>query len=246
MSDTKITFFMIVTDPDIIIADYAVRSYANIKNISFKLRVYSNWIDPKLKQKYFPSWRKFRYVEIVDNEWQTADNRPTDPKLEGPFEKCHTVWDRELKQITTPYHATVDADFEVLDARFIPVMLERLDKNPKLVAMSTDYSPTNLKCYDSYSNEMIRLNERWHTWFCIYKREALQCNISHAYHEELMPGLVRRNAWDSSGFFQKNLKERYGYQLDGLDSHYQPFFIHYSAFSKNSGVTNKNISYTDG
>jgi hypothetical protein len=68
MDDVKITFFMIVTDRDILIADYAVRSYAKIKGIPFKLRVYSNWISSALKQKYFPAWHKFEFVEIVENE----------------------------------------------------------------------------------------------------------------------------------------------------------------------------------
>ena len=42
MDDVKITFFMIVTDPDLVIADYAVRSYAKIEDRRFTLRIYSN------------------------------------------------------------------------------------------------------------------------------------------------------------------------------------------------------------
>lgn len=48
-NDVKITFFMIVTDRDLVIADYAVRGYGKIKDIPFKLRVYSNWITSTLK-----------------------------------------------------------------------------------------------------------------------------------------------------------------------------------------------------
>lgn len=242
MNNTKITFFMIVTDRDVVIADYAVRSYAKLKDIPFKLRVYSNWVSSALKKKYFSSWRKFEFVEIVENEWQTDDKRPNDPKLEGPFDKCATIWDRELKKIQTPYHATVDADFEILNAKFIPVLLEQLEKNHNLVAISTDYYPTNPECYDSYSDEVIRLNERWNTWFCIYKREALQCNVSHAYYEEIVPGSVRRNAWDETAYFQKALKDIYGFDLEVLDSRYQPCFIHYGAFSKNVAIDKTNVA----
>jgi hypothetical protein len=147
-----------------------------------------------------------------------------------------------LKKIQTQYHATVDNDFEILDAKFISIMLDKLDKNPNLVAMSTDYSPTQTKFYDSYSDEIICLNERWKAWFCIYKREALQCNVSHNYYEETLPNSVRRNAWDSGGYFQKILKENYGFELASLESKYQPYFIHYGAFGRNCNINENNIS----
>ncbi len=241
MNNIQITFFMIVTDRDVVIADWAVRSYAKLKNIPFKLRIYSNWIGSTLKKKYFPTWGNFDFVEIVENEWQTDDKKPNDPKLEGPFEKCATIWDRELKKIQTPLHATVDADFEILDAKFIPVMLEELKNNPKLVAIATDYNPTIEECYDSFSNEVICLNERWNTWFCIYKREALQCNVSHAYYEEIVSGSVSRNAWDETGYFQKALKDVYGFDLAVVSSKYQSCFIHYGAFSKNVDINETNV-----
>jgi hypothetical protein len=241
MNDPKITFFMLVTDRDILIADYAVKSYAKIKNIPFKLQVYSNWISYALKQKYFPLWREFEFVEIIEKEDQTDENKPSNFALEGPFEMGFTIWDRELKKIKTPYYATVDADFEILDAKFISVMLEKLDANPNLVAMSTDYFKTEAEYYDSYSDEVIRLNERWHTWFCIYKREALQCNVSHKYYEEIVHGRVRRNAWDDAGYLQKALKEIHGFELAVLDTQYQSCFVHYGQFSKNIDITENNV-----
>jgi hypothetical protein len=207
MDDVKITFFMIVTDPDLVIADYAVRSYAKIGDRRFTLRIYANWVSSSLKKRYFPRWGKCSFVEIVEPEWQTDENKPTDRRLEGPFERCDTIWDRELRNIDTPYYATVDADFEILDAKFVPVMLARLDNNPNLVAMATDHTPTVTDHYDSYSKEVICLNERWHTWFCIYKRAALKCEVSHAVHVQPLSGPVRYESWDTSGYFQKTLKE---------------------------------------
>jgi hypothetical protein len=243
MDDVKITFFMIVTDPDLVIADYAVRSYAKIGDRRFTLRIYANWVSSSLKRRYFPRWTKFSFVEIVDYEWQTDQNKPTDRRLEGPFERCDTIWDRELKKINTPYYATVDADFEILDGRFVPVMLAQLDSRPNLVAMATDYTPTVQEHYDSYSNEVICLNERWHTWFCIYKREALQCQVPHAYHEEVGSGPVRRYAWDTTGYFQRALREDYGFEFAVLDPKYQPCFIHYGAFSKNRDINDWNVGF---
>jgi hypothetical protein len=246
MENVKITFFMLVTDPDVIIADYAVRSYARIRDVKFKLQIYSNWISSALKQKYFPRWRSYSYVDLVENEGQTDDGKPSDRRLQGPFEHCDTIWDRELKKISTSYFATVDADFEVLDAQFISVMLARLDGDPKLVAMSTDYYPMMPEYYDSYSNEVICLNERWHTWFCIYKREALQCPVSHSYYEEITSGPIRRCAWDSAGYFQKALKDNYGWELTVLDQKYQACFIHYGAFSRNRHINERNVGLYRG
>src|SRR5919109_419404 len=241
MDGVKITFFMIVTDPDLVIADYSVKSYAKIKDLRFKLRIYFNWVSSSFKKRYFPRWRRFPFVEIVEPEWQTDQNKPTDRRLEGPFEKCDTIWDRELGKIDTPYYATVDADFEILDGRFVPFMLAQLDSGPNLVAMATDYTPTVQEHYDSYSNEVICLNERWHTWFCIYKRDALQCEVSHAVHVEALSGPVRYKSWDTSGYFQKALKENYGFELAVLDPKYQSCFIHYGAFSKNRNINEWNV-----
>jgi hypothetical protein len=242
MDDVKITFFMIVTDPDVVIADYAVRSYVKIKGIKFALRIYSNWVSSSLKRRYFPRWRKLPFVEIIEPDGQTDENKPTDRSLEGPFERCDTIWDRELKKIDAPYHATVDADFEILDGQFVLVMLAHLDSDPYLVAMSTDYAPTVTNHYDSYSGNVICLNERWHTWFCVYKREALQCQTPHAVHVEEVSGPVRYNSWDTSGYFQKALKETHGFELAALDPKYQPCFIHYGAFSKNRDINERNVA----
>ncbi len=241
MENIKITFFMLVTTRDIIIADYAIISYTKIKNIPFKLQVYSNWIPCFLKQKYFPAWRQLDYVELIENEWQTDDKCPSGSGLEGRYEKCATVWERELKKIETPYFATVDADFEILDAKFISVMLDKVDAYSNLAVMSTDYQPTIPDYYESYENEVICLQERWNTWFCIYRQEALQCPVSHHYYKEIVPGSEQPKAWDEAGYFQKGLKDIFGFDLAALDAKYQPCFIHYGAFSKNVDINESNV-----
>jgi len=247
MKDAVITFFMIVTDRDIVIADYTVRSYDKIKDIPFKLLIYSNWVSSHLKQKYFGLWKKnLSYVEIIENNHHTEDKRPTDRSLTGPFEYCDPIWDRELPKIQTLYHATVDADFEILDAEFVSVMINRLNNSHKLIAMSVDYNPKIPKYYESYTKEIICINERWHTCFCIYKREALKCNVSHSYHQELTPGPIRRNAWDSSAYFQKVLKDVYGFELCAIESEYQPCFIHYGAFVQNTVINKSNVAIYRG
>jgi hypothetical protein len=238
-----ITFFMLVTDRDMVIADYSVRSYAKITSFPFKLVIYSNWVLSSLRDRYFTEWRKLPYVEIWENPEHTDDRKPQERYLWGPFELCYTIWDRELKKLTsTPYHATVDADFEILDPDFIDEMMRRLEANPKLIAMSAEYNPKTPEYFDSYSNEIITLNERWQTQFCIYKRDALECQVSHMYHVELQPGPVSRSVWDDAGYFQRGLKLM-GYELEVVDPKYAPSFMHYSAFGQNRHIDEHNIAF---
>ncbi len=238
-----VTFFMIVTDRDILIADHAVRSYAKISGVPFRLVVYSNWVLSSLKQQYFPAWRELPYVEIRDNPEHHDDRKPSDAFLYGPFELCYTVWDRELKTLTdTPYHATVDADFEILSDRFIHAMLERFAANPKLGAIATDYNGYDPAYYDGFSDEVIQLNERWQTHFVMYRREALGCPTSHAYHVELVDAPVPRSVWDDGGWFQRSLRVDMGYELEVLPARYRRDYMHYEAMAHNRHIHAGNIA----
>jgi len=243
MSDaTRVTFFMMVTDRDVVIADYAVRSYAKISGVPFKLVIYSNWVLSSLRERYFTQWRQLPFVEVWENPEQTDDRKPQDPALWGPFELCYPVWDRELRKLTdTPFHATVDADFEILDGRFVNEMLRRFDANPRLIALSTDYNPRIPGYRDSYSGRVITLHERRHTHFCMYRRAALDCTVSHAYHEEAQPGTTEVGAWDDAGWFQRALKLA-GNDLEVLDASYRKCFVHYGAFGQNRHITEDNVA----
>jgi hypothetical protein len=233
---------MIVTDRDIVIAHYAIRSYSKIKNLKFKLRIYSNWLSVTLKMKYFPLWRQFPYVEIIENNWQDYMPKPDDPGLQGPYEKRGTILDRELKTILTPYVATVDADFELLNPDFIFWMLDALDAQPNLIAVSYLYVGRKEKYFDSYSQRIMWLDERWHNAFCIYKKKAFECNVSHCQREEPsnMDG-VQCKGWDTSAYFQKALREVHGYQLSALQGKFKDSYIHYENFSNIHFIDQKNV-----
>jgi 2-polyprenyl-3-methyl-5-hydroxy-6-metoxy-1,4-benzoquinol methylase len=240
-ADPIISFFMIVTNHDILIADYTIRSYSLITDFKFKLIVYSNWVSAAYKEKFFEKWRQFDYVEIIDYPWLNDNDRPQDDPfygIEGPYEKCESIWDRELKRIHTQFYATVDADFEILDPIFISVILKQMEDNPNIAAVSTDKTITG-----PYEKDNLMLNERLDTWFCIYRRATLKCSVSHFfYSEELPPGSPYvSNAWDSSGIYQKALKDIYNYDLAVLDRSYHSCFIHYGAFSKHKGISETNI-----
>ncbi|MEO5814959.1 MAG: hypothetical protein ABIT20_06735 [Gemmatimonadaceae bacterium] len=231
-----ITFFMPVTDRDMVIADYSVRSYAKLTGIPFTLVIYSNWVLSSLRAKYFPRWRELPFVEIWENPEHTDDRKPSDKTLWGPFELCYPMWDRELKKLTaTPFHATVDADCEILDEDFVHTMLARFDAHPRLIAMSTDYNPRIESHFESYSNRVITLNERWHTHFCIYRRAALDCPVSHAYFEDA------DGVWDDAGYFQRALRLA-GHDLEVLDRRYRRSYIHYGAFGQNRHIDENNVA----
>jgi hypothetical protein len=243
---SDLTFFLLTTPRDVVLADYAVRSYARIRGVNFTLRVYSNYLLPEQKAYYFPRWERLPFVSIQRNDHQDADlagikDRVESGKLEGPFEYCDSIWDRELPLIDSPLVATVDADFEVLRPRFVYHMLDALASTKDLIAFSTDHSPTSVS-YEPYTRENIILNERNHTWFCIYRREAFTLsNVSHGYYQEVRPKeSIRRNAWDSAAYFQKSLRDR-GYAFRHLPPSYRRQYIHYGAFSKNTSITRRTV-----
>ncbi len=237
---------MIVTPRDAVIADSAVRGYANVRGHDFSLLVYSNYLLPEQKAYYFPRWERWPFVQVARNPHHDADLRRINERiyadsLEGPFEYCDPIWDRELRNLRTPFVATVDADFEIFSGRFLDHMMRRLKADPDLIGFSTDYSPTDI-VHEPYSGNTIVLNERNHTWFCIYKREAFdRSQVSHAFRREMLPGApVERNCWDSAAYFQKSLRDQ-GLRFEYLHGRYRRDFIHYGAFSKNTSVTRDTV-----
>jgi hypothetical protein len=242
----EVTFFMIVTPRDAVIADYAVRSYAKIKDLDFTLLVYSNYLLPEQKAYFFPRWERSHFVEIAANPQHDAEilgmrERIYADALEGPFEYCDPLWDRELRKINTDFVASVDADFEILRPAFIRKMIDQMKAEPDLIGFSTDYSPTGVM-HEPYNGNTIVLNERNHTWFCIYKRKAFErSQVSMAFHREMLVGApIERNCWDSCAYFQKSLRDQ-GLRFAALDASFRRDFIHYGAFSKNTTVTRETV-----
>jgi hypothetical protein len=244
----EVTFFMIVTPRDAVIADYAVRSYHKLRgHLDFSLLVYSNYLLPEQKAYYFPRWERFSYVEIARNPQHDADLRAINArvltdKLEGPFEYCDPLWDRELRKLETPYIATVDADFEIFRPRFVDYLFAQLRAEADLIGYSTDHSPTGV-VHEPYSGNTIILNERNHTWFCVYKRAAFErSQVSMAFHREMLTGApVERNCWDSCAYFQKSLRDQ-GLRFGCVPARFRRDFIHYGAFSKNTSVTRETVA----
>src|SRR5688500_10007568 len=85
------------------------------------------------------------------------------------------------------------------------------------------------------------INERWHTWCCIYRRETGRYlrQVSSFYFERIL-ATGRRHAFDSYASLQQHLIQN-GYRLEALGPEFQRQFIHYGAFSKNKSITKGNV-----
>lgn len=254
MKNARITFFMLVTSKDILIADYAINSYRkiNTERLPYKLFIYANCLSKNQKDEYFNKWKKNPHVEIFDNEEKVKHMNIKKHDIiispegverirEEQNENYDELWTTELKKISTDFYATVDADFEILKPDFIYQMIAYLDENKNTMAMSTDYHQTLYNIYESYCESYVNLWERWNTWFCIYKKETHKCNISHFFYREENPNGIP-TFYDSASLFQKKMKEIFGWELASLDTKHQNEFIHYAAFSKNLSINRGNIS----
>jgi hypothetical protein len=252
MNAPKITFFMLVTNRDASIADYAVKSYQKVQDefkdeLPFVLYIYCNCLKEDIKQKYMPKWSQYGYVQLFDNYEKTktmnlrAGETITSPEgtyrlRDGWCENYDELWTSELRKFQTDYVATVDADFEILSPYFIGEMMDALERDPQLIGISSDYSAGGSQ-YDSYSDQVLNLAERWNTWFCIYKRQAFNCKTSHFFYYDSSNDTV----FDSGAYFQHRLITDFGYRFSAVDSKCHNNFIHYGAFSKNKSVNEKNI-----
>lgn len=266
MSHKGITFFMPVIDSVAIMADYTIASYAKLRDshIPFTLLVYPNFLSPRIKEKHIPKWKRYEYVEIADTAEQEATTRPSPWKEEddhivaeyhvgalqsgsrvykwlGPWERHDVILDTELHKIDSEYVATVDADFEILNGDFIGYIIERMEQNPNLKVVSSDYSPTSRYNSSIFRTGYCYLHERYSAWFCVYKREALLFPESHRYRDKFDPASGEFYAWDTSAYLQQRLREERGYEMEAIAG-FDRSFIHYGAFAKNRSITSRNVS----
>lgn len=249
----EVTFFMLVTDPCALIADYAIRSYQLLQRekIDFRLCVYGNCLSPLVTERYYPKWKRYPFVDIQDNRNYVT---PTYPRrgvtlkspegvsqvLMGDFETCATIWDRELRRLPTPFVATVDADFEILQPGFVKYALERLRASPDLAGVSTTYAPERPALFDPYSHRTVYLHQRWETWFCIYRKSCLDISISPYMNEQTTDdGTV--HVYDAFSNLQHALLAQ-GWRFEAVGPEFQNQFIHYTAFGQNQNITTRNIA----
>jgi hypothetical protein len=253
---------MLVTNRDCIIADYAIRSYSKLYNKrsdygnkNFVLFIYLNCLSQENKKRYVKKWTSYRYTKIFDNSIKVENFK----KMFSPGEKiispegiatiredftehCDEVWDSELKKFDTPFIATVDADFEILNPDFYIYLINQLEKQPNLIGASTCFNPTEF-VYDTYTKREAILNERNHTWFCIYKREAFHLSTTSQFFYEAVTENKQLSIFDSAAYFQYDLKTNYKKEFLTLPKEYRHSFVHYEAASKNKSLNRFNFIF---
>lgn len=256
--DPDITFFMIVTEPSISIADYCVRSYRRLSKspFTFELIVYGNCLSPETQKIYFAKWGRFDYVRLMDNSAYVTPDYPLPGRtiatpegierpLQGSFELGGTIWTRELPKITSPFVATVDSDFEIFSSDFVEEAYQLMLGDSKLAGVSTSYSPDNPRFFNTYWQTTHFLHKRWHTWFCLYRRECLQDPTSHhmyIYHDREGDegGQTSFKVYDDAGHLQAKLI-RDGWHFAVLSPETERSHLHYVAFTKNTSINAHNI-----
>lgn len=253
----SITFFMLVTPRDAIIAEYAIRSFLKLRkvlqNYDWKLQVYMNCLEDAQKERMHQLESSFDYLELVDNSeyikkediiprqkvlFEGISTRP----YEGKYEIGCVVWEREFRKMNTDYWCIVDADFEILKPEFVKYAFEQLERHSDLYIYSTDGSNEETKVYNTYTGEDVLSKPRCDTWFCIFKRECLRCITPLYYHEVIHNG--EKWVWDDTGKFQEDLQRSGDCKCDYIDimkpeelrNKYVYQYIHYGAFSKNVSI----------
>ena len=249
----NVTFFMLVTNADALIADYAIRSYRLLERaeIDFRLRVYGNCLSPRVRDRYFPRWEKYPFVELDDNRAHITPEYPkagvliSSPEgysfpLYGDWESCPTIWGRELRKLPTPFVATVDADFEILDPAFVKWSLERLRAAPDLAGVSSTYGPDRPAHHETYSRRTVFMHQRWDTWFCIYRKACLNAGVSPYLYEEIAAD-GKAHVYDACSRLQHALLAQ-GWRFEAAGPECQNQFIHYTSFGQNQNVTTRTIA----
>jgi hypothetical protein len=242
-----VTFFMIVTNRDIFIADASINRFEAVyrkyhDTMPFMLVVYANGLTEKNYEMFCMKWGKLSYVMIkryvTESKYVPGSvvenfDKSATKLIEGPYKPGAVIWDEELSKISTPYFCTIDADFEILKPDFVKEMVDLLENDNTLAGISTDFTPTQ-PYFDTYSNCKITFHQRWNTWCCMYRKDVNRCKKSHfARKIKYSDG---EHSHDDTGYFQEQVQKELQLRFDVLDIYWQKDFIHYGAFSKNRDV----------
>jgi hypothetical protein len=245
VSNTAI--LMIVSPRDCPIALYTIPSLARLAKSSpcFQATVYCNGLSVQQIGQIAELLSGYTRIILKDNTEYLQSIRDTikighfvpHPGTiglrQGFYETAPEIWSRELVRLSADFVAIIDPDFEILDDEFVNVMLDEFARLPQLAFYSTDYSPDQ-EIFESYAQEQAKIVERWHTWFCIYRRTSLEKCHDFNFYEERDGRLPVK--YDHSAMLQKILQHRYGYVGRSLSSAYHSQFLHYANFAQNRSL----------
>jgi len=244
---------MVVTKSDFNIAIYSIKALQKIICINnIKIKIFANGLTRLQENKISLIIRKWNNVSLDSNRKYIAQNKKEiqseigrtiydengRPELRvGLCEPCGSVWERELLKFNSDFVGMIDADFEILDSTFFLQMIKDLNNNPKIGIYSSDftgkkeYNNTYTTLDNTYSSSKTILMPRYHTWFCIYKRELLNIDSDFSYVEKKKENILY--TYDHTAKLQEKLINNHNVQsrYSVLENYWS--FLHYGAFSNN-------------
>ena len=251
-SGTRTVFFMIVTPVDLGLARYTIQALGRMIRAvpHFSGIIYCNGLSREQVRAVASLTDRYERLACKDNsprmralaasqpgEWYTTDlgNREL---RQGAYEASGEVWSRELVRLEGDCVAMVDADLEILEADFARYIAHAFSEHPQLAVFATDHKPRRCT-FETYAQEDAVIAERWDTWFCVYRRSALEKYHDFSYAEERSgEHLVK---YDHSAKLQDVLLKRYGYEADWLRGRYAGQYLHYGAFAKNRSLCGRRL-----
>jgi len=236
---------MVVTPPDLPIARYTIRAAQRVLDTDIRMHIYCNGLSD-LEELAIMSWLRSEYVTTSTNRdhinrrqmaseigeyFQLAGTESTDFR-EGLYESCGEVWSREPLKISSPLVGLLDADCEIWGNRQLRDCISMFNNNSLLAVVSSDFSEEQV-VFDSYSETRALLTARYHTWFSIYRRSALEVMCDFTYREEDCAGLVRK--FDHGAYLQHFLFLQ-GWHGGVMREASRQTYLHYGAFAKNKSL----------
>lgn len=244
----KTILLMTITPADLPIAKYCLASIIPALSENVHLKLFFNGVRYDLQKNFLDEQNLTENVFIKSNWAHIQANSTTiknqvgaffDPLpdvsdfREGVYESCGEVWSRELV-VEKNYDLVgiVDADFEIFSPKLFECFQQYFIEDNKLAFWSVDYSPRRFE-YEPYSKTKAWIEERWHTWFCVYRRSALEKECHFYYLEEqTSEGIIK---YDHSAKLQQKLILEHGFRGRSLEKN-RKMFIHYGAFAKNRSL----------
>lgn len=271
-----VEFFMMLTNRSILLAKYTIASYNKVFDLlhdkyDLRLIVYLNAIN---KNKYesdlsfILDHSRPGLLLFVEGKYSNTDFKWTGSnyQLKGT-EKYYKLpmvtpaegQDEYFQRSSADYFVTVDDDFEIIDPRFIEVMLNYMEHND-IPCISTEKSE-KFYAFDRYSNAYTESQPRNCTWFCIYRVsnrlpismcvkdsffkdngevitwKGVESEISWTDYEKVFrEESGKRKTWDNGGWLQEIMRENRPIVSVGDIKDFSTCYIHYAAFASNSRI----------
>jgi hypothetical protein len=250
----KTAFLMIVTPRDFPIATYTIPALARVTESSSCVHavIYCNGLSAHQIKRIARLLNGYSRIDLKDNSAYLLSIRDTlkvgnfvtasghVEERQGVYETAPEIWSRELVSLDADFVTIIDPDFEIFDSLFLWKMLEEIENQPQIGFYSTDYMPQH-KTFETYSQQEAILAERWDTWFCIYRRTALEKYHDFTYREHTHGGLVTK--YDHSATLQQVLIKSHGYAGRSLSNSYSNQFLHYGNFAQNRSLRGMTLKF---